>query len=450
MRRPIVLFNRDLRVHDHLALHTAVQQAEHVLPLFVLDPELLGGSANRTAVLLDCVTDLRAALRQRGGDLVVASGDPVEETIRLATEHGADAVLASADVTPHGVRREARLAQACRDARLEWRTFPGVTVIPAGQLTPARGDHYRVFTPYWRAWRSTPRRPVLGAPRRVEVPAGVAAGRIPGRDRLVDGRASPDLLRGGESVARERLRAWGRSALGRYAQHHHDLDADDTSRLSAYLHFGCVSPLEIATRLGDRDDAEPFLRQLCWRDFHHQVTAAFDRIATEDYRSRGDRWRRGEHDLEAWTSGRTGYPIVDAGMRQLQREGWMHNRARLITASFLTKDLYLDWRAGARHFMRWLVDGDVASNSGNWQWVAGTGSDTRPNRVFNPLRQAERFDPDGEYVRRHLPELARVPGSAVHRPWELDPATRARIDYPDPIVDHDAAAARFRSARSGR
>ena len=250
-------------------------------------------------------------------------------------------------------------------------------------------------------------------------------------------------------MGRRLLHAWARSSSAAYAERHDDLAADDTSRLSPYLHFGCVSPAEVAGHFDD-GEGEPFLRQLCWRDFFLQVTSAFGAIATDDYRPRGDRWRRDDHEFEAWASGQTGYPIVDAGMRQLQREGWMHNRARLITASFLTKDLYLDWRTGAAHFLRWLVDGDVANNSGNWQWVAGTGHDTRPGRVFNPLRQAERFDPDGDYVRRYVEELAAVAGPAVHRPWALEPAERKTLDYPDPIVDHAVAVARFRAGRERR
>lgn len=192
-----------------------------------------------------------------------------------------------------------------------------------------------------------------------------------------------------------------------------------------------------------------FVRQLCWRDFHHQVLAATPQLPFEDYRSRGDEWRQDEDALAAWKAGRTGIPVVDAGMRQLAAEGWMHNRARLVTASLLTKDLYLNWRLGAAHFWDLLVDGDLANNAGNWQWVAGTGNDTRPNRVFNPLRQAERFDPDGDYVRRYVPELAGVEGSAVHRPWKLADQVRSTLEYPDPIVDHDhdQAAAEFRHRR---
>jgi deoxyribodipyrimidine photo-lyase len=187
------------------------------------------------------------------------------------------------------------------------------------------------------------------------------------------------------------------------------------------------------------------VRQLCWRDFHHQVLAAFPDLPRRDYRPRGDRWSRSEQDFEAWREGRTGYPLVDAGMRQLRAEGYMHNRARLTVGSFLTKDLYVDWRKGAWHFWDLLADGEIANNAGNWQWVAGTGNDTRPQRVLNPVRQAERFDPDGVYVRRWVPELAGVRGKAIFRPWLMEGFEA--LDYPEPIVDHDDAVAEFRARR---
>jgi deoxyribodipyrimidine photo-lyase len=446
----VVLLNRDLRVHDHPALRRALDLARRVVPLFVLDPVLAGTGVNRVRFLLDCLHDLRAQLRERGGDLAVATGDPVDVAMRVAREHAAGAVVASADVSAVARRREARLAAACASERVGWERCAGVTVVPPEQLSPVGGDHYRVFTPYWRAWRSAPWRKPLAAPRSVPLPPGLDAGRIPELEDLVGGSPSPDLAVGGEAVARRLLMTWRRTGVPAYGERHDDLAADGTSRLSPYLHFGCVSPLEVATTVAGRDGGEPFLRQLCWRDFHHQVTAAFPQITDEEYRPRGDRWQHDVDDLTAWQDGRTGIPIVDAGMRQLRREGWMHNRARLITASYLCKDLYVDWRLGARHFMAWLVDGDVANNHGNWQWVAGTGNDTRPNRVLNPLRQATRFDPHGDYVRRHVPELAAVPGPAVHRPWELDPEVRVTIDYPDPIVDHAVATARFQAARSRR
>ncbi|MEZ5078838.1 MAG: deoxyribodipyrimidine photo-lyase [Solirubrobacterales bacterium] len=280
------------------------------------------------------------------------------------------------------------------------------------------------------------------------------AGRLPSLDSLLElgrgaaVRSTPSArrARGGEREGRRLLRAWLRDDLAAYGDRRDDLAADATSRLGAHLRFGCLSPLEVEREAVARRGGEPFVRQLCWRDFHHQVLAAFPALPHRDYRPRGDRWSRSQRALEAWRAGRTGYPVVDAAMRQLEAEGFMHNRARMTVASFLTKDLYLDWRSGAAHFWDLLTDGDPANNAGNWQWVAGTGNDTRPNRVLNPLRQAERFDPDGEYVRRHLPELAGVAGAAVHRPWLLDDFDR--LDYPAPIVDHDEAAAAFRARRS--
>jgi deoxyribodipyrimidine photo-lyase len=216
---------------------------------------------------------------------------------------------------------------------------------------------------------------------------------------------------------------------------HNDLAADGTSHLSAHLRFGSVSPLELAVAAGGH---EGFRRQLCWRDFYHQVAAAFPDLAIRDYRPRGARWREDPDALAAWREGKTGIPIVDAGMRQLLREGYMHNRARLITATFLTRTLNVDWRHGLDHFGRWLIDGDLADNAGNWQWVAGTGNSTRPNQVMNPLRQAARFDPDGVYVRRYVPELAELAeldGRAAHQPWALPPELRRTLHYPPPIVD---------------
>jgi deoxyribodipyrimidine photo-lyase len=235
-----------------------------------------------------------------------------------------------------------------------------------------------------------------------------------------------------------------RRHLAGYADIHDDLAEDQTSRLSPYLHFGCVSPGELAHQVLGGPGGEPFLRQLCWRDFHHQVLAAFPELPREDYRPRRARWEHHPAALEAWQHGLTGIPIVDAGMRQLLVEGWMANRARLLVASCLTKNLGIDWRAGADHFVGWLVDADVANNSGNWQWVAGTGNDTRPNRRFNLARQAQRFDGDGDYVRRHIPELAGIPGPAAHQPWRLGDSQRRRLDYPQPIIDVHSLAPGFR------
>jgi deoxyribodipyrimidine photo-lyase len=452
LSRSVVLFTRDLRVRDQAALACAAREAERVVPLFVFDDELLRrncGSPNRLSVLRDCLHDLDRALRERGAGLVVRRGDPVEEALRVAAECAAAAIHLSDDYSAYARRRRERLEREGEKAGVRVRAHPGVTAVEPGELLPAGGDHYRVFTPYWRLWSQQPRREAHRAPRRLTLPAGVRVGRIPALVRLTDGTPSPELPRGGESAARKRLERWLRGGLASYAESHDDLgSASGTSHLSADLHFGCLAPASVLARVEERPGGEPFARQLCWRDFHHQVLAARPDIPQADYRGRGDRWRRSVRLAEAWREGRTGYPIVDAGMRQLAREGFMHNRARMIVASFLTKTLYIDWRVGADHFARLLVDADVANNVGNWQWVAGTGNDTRPNRVLNPLRQAARFDPEGEYVRRYVRELAGVGGGgAVHEPWRLRSSARRTLDYPDPVVDHEEAAGRFKGFR---
>jgi deoxyribodipyrimidine photo-lyase len=435
VRTAIVLFTRDLRVHDNPALSAAAREAERIVPLFVFDEAILGSAfprPNRVGFLLDALRDLDASLTRRGAGLALRSGDVVAETLTLARSVGADGIFVAEDASGYAQRRQLRLEQAGRCERIALRLTAGVTVAPLMSIMTGSGGHYSVFTPFYRAWSSAPRRPVEPAPRRLTMPAGVSRGRLPGLGRLVAGSPSPALAAGGETVGRRRLSAWLRGGLARYGTRPDDLDAGATSRLSPYLHFGCISPLEAAVRAEEVAGSAPFVRQLAWRDFFHQLLAARPETAHEDMRPRGDCWRDDGEALEAWKRGLTGYPIVDAGMRQLLREGYMPNRARLITASFLVRDLGVDWRAGARHFFDWLVDGDVANNVGNWQWVAGTGANPRHGRAFNPLRQAHRFDPDGAYVRRYVPELAAIKSGAVHEPWQLPENTAG---YPTPIID---------------
>ena len=445
----LVLFNRDLRIHDHPAL-SAAAKAERVVPLFVLDERLLGSrfaAPNRVAFMLEALRDLDEALREAGARLFVRRGEVVREAIAVARECGATSLHVSSDWSAYARKREERLAAACAEERIEFCAHPGVTVVDPGAVTPASGDHFKVFTPYHRAWSRLLWREANGAPSKLAVPSRLAAGRLPALDSLVDGRPSPKRLPGGEIEGRKRMRAWLRDGLGGYEDGHDDLSGDRTSRLSAYIRWGCVSPRELAREAGERRGGAAFVRQLCWRDFHHQVLAATPSLPHRDYRPRGDRWSRSRRVLEAWREGRTGYPLVDAAMRQLREEGFMHNRARMTVASFLCKDLYVDWRAGAWHFWDLLSDGEIANNAGNWQWVAGTGNDTRPNRVLNPVRQAQRFDPDGIYVRRYLPELEGVRGKAIFEPWRMEGFER--LDYPPPLVDHDEAAAAFKAHREG-
>jgi deoxyribodipyrimidine photo-lyase len=444
----VVVFTRDLRVDDHPALTRATREAERVVPLFVFDDAILRSNynrPNRTGFLLESLHDLDDALRALGGRLVVRRGDWMREVVAVAREVAATSVHVSEDVSGYARTRLDRLADAleCPLGRA-----PGITIVPPGEITPgAAGDHYKVFTPYFRRWSEAHRRHVEHAPERVDLPAGLDAGALPGLADVVDGRRSPDIVPGGAAAGHERLEAWIDSGLRGYADHHDDLPGDATSHLSAYLHFGCLSPLEVlraaAHHQGEGPDA--FVRQLCWRDFYAQILAARPDAAWSDYVARGDRWRDDPDEVQAWKDGRTGFPVVDAAMRQLQAEGFVHNRARMVVASFLTKDLYVDWRVGARHFLDLLVDGDLAENNLNWQWVAGTGTDTNPHRVFNPTVQGQRFDPDGDYVRRYVPELRAIKDGTVHDP---DPKVRRAYDYPDPIVDHQEAIVEYRDRRA--
>ena len=377
-----------------------------MIPVFCLDDRILHGrhaSGPRTQFMLECLHDLDASLSERGSGLVIR---------RDISEIEADEVFISEDVTPYARRRDRGLSG-----------HPGLLI-----AMPERP--YTVFSPFHRAWLREPRRPVLDAPRTMP-PLGVDKGRIPTLEELGLRQEVEEPMPGGETAARERLRRFARQA------YEHE-KPEGTSRLSPYLHFGCVSPREVEERAED----EAFRRQLAWRDFHHQVLLHHpDNQHTEfQERYRGMRWCDDEH-FEAWTRGETGYPLVDAGMRQLRREGWMHNRARLVAGSFLTKHLGIDWRLGESWFMRMLIDGDEANNNGNWQWIASVGVDPQPafKRMYNPARQQERFDPDGAYVRRYVPELAEVPLEYLSEPWKMPGAAPG---YPEPIVDHKLARGR--------
>ncbi len=435
MSTAVVLLTRDLRVHDNPALHAACTTHDAVVPLFVEDVTLratrFGAAAARRAFLDECLVDLDDSLRERGGALIVRRGEVVAETAALAREVGATTVFASADVTPYARRREERLA-----AELRLELVNGHAVVPPGEVAPVGGDFFQVFSPYHRAWSQVPFGDPLPAPSAVRPPESI------GIPPPLSAPPSGGLARGGEREAIAAARRWLCDGLARYGDGgHDDLAIEGTSRLSPYLHLGCVSARSLAVRAAALPGGEPFVRQLCWRDFYAQLLWARPDSLTADFRTRGDVWIDDAEGLARWQQGMTGFPLVDAGMRQLAAEGWMHNRARMVVASFLVKDLGIDWREGAAHFFDLLLDGDAAQNVGNWQWVAGTGVDSRPNRVYNPTRQREKLDPDGVYVRRHVPELADVPIRHLDEPGLLAPG------YPAPIVDHADAVAAFRARR---
>ncbi|QHC23950.1 cryptochrome/photolyase family protein [Streptomyces sp. GS7] len=453
-RVSVVLYTSDLRLHDHPPLRAALGSADLVVPLFVRDDAIAAAgfaTPNRQAFLADCLSGLDAGLRERGGRLVVRSGSLVEQVGRVAAEAGAGEVHLAAGVSAYATRREERLRRALEaDGRRLHVHDTVITALAPGAVAPAAADHFAVFTPYFRRWSGQRLREALAAPRTVPVPGHIDSEPLPTAAGLPG--VSPGLAAGGEAAGRKRLAAWLRGGLDAYEDRHDDLGGDATSRLSPHLHFGTLSPVELVHRARRHGGpgADAFVRQLAWRDFHHQVLAARPDAAAVDYRTRHDRWRTEDtagDEIAAWKEGRTGYPVIDAAMRQLLHEGWMHNRARLLTASFLSKTLYVDWRIGARHFLELLVDGDIANNQLNWQWVAGTGTDSRYNRILNPLVQARRHDPDGEYVRRWVPELAALAGPLVHEPWKLPHSARAGYGYPAPVVDLADGLTRFRRAR---
>ena len=451
----IVWFRRDLRVHDHPALHAALESAETVVPVFCFDDALLRGrhaSGPRTQFLLECLGELDAQLRDRGSQLIVRRGTPERELPALAESVGAGAVHLSADAGPFARRRQREVRQAL-GSRVQFCVHPGLFVVDRLDAIRTRdGGPYTVFTPFERNWSTQPRREVLAAPRRLPaLPSGVDVGTLPTLAELGLAQECAEPARGGEAPGREVLARFLAGPVRGYDEGRDGLAGDEVSRLSPYLHFGCVSPREAEDRLPRGTGGAAYRRQLCWRDFYAHVLGHFPGNAhsefQERYRGGAIRWSRARRRFEAWCEGRTGYPVVDAGMRQLRREGWMHNRARLVVGSFLTKDLGIDWRWGERWFMRLLLDGDEASNNGNWQWIASVGVDPQPafRRIFNPSRQQGRFDPDGAYVRRYVPELERVPDAYLCEPWTMPSDVQERAccrigrEYPEPIVDHARA-----------
>ena len=456
-------FTSDLRVHDNAALAEA-GRAGTVAGVFVLNPTVLERHARaprRIAFMYACLHALDAALRALGSRLLVVQGDPVVELPRLAATLGAGVVSHARNHEPAARAREARVARALERAGVVVRSAEAALVQPPGILTTGLGGAYQVYSAYARAWE------VLDAPAAVPVPRqwaaasalrGVGAG-------VPEVPAGFELPPSGEDAARKRLDAFLRERVRRYPGTRDLPGLDATSRLSAHLRWGTISGAEAVRRARAAAVRDPSLREgvrvwtreLAWRDFYAQLLVAHPSMAHEPLRPVRVRWRRDERAFRRWQEGLTGVPLVDAGMRELRATGFMHNRPRMIVGSFLTKHLLLDWRLGEAHFMAELLDGQLSQNNGNWQWVAGTGADAQPfHRIFSPLRQGERFDPDGIYVKRWVPELARVPAKVIHQPWTL-PAMERRMlcpEYPTPVVDLDAGRARalaaFEQARAHR
>lgn len=459
---------RDLRLNDNFALQAALAHGEPVIPVFVLDPKLLQAgdvSDKRVAFLFGGLRALDADLRARGSQLILRQGDPMEALAQLCAETGATAVFAEADPWPYAQQRDAAVAE-----RVPLALTQGVTARPYDAIRKADGTSYTVYTPFSRAWKSLPL-PATGdlmpAPTNLAPPPDVPD-QAAAISETWEVSAALASFPPGEAEGLRRLRAFAggfHAPIYQYGEVRNRMDLDGTSQLSPYLRFGMVSALratvaalhaaELAHGAEARKGAETWLNELIWREFYQSVLYHFPAVLSTEFQVnlRGIRWRNDRAEFAAWCEGRTGYPAVDAAMRQLVQLGWMHNRARMIVASFLVKDLLIDWRWGERFFMQHLVDGDPASNNGGWQWTAGVGTDAAPYfRVFNPVLQGEKFDPQAAYIRRWVPELARVPDKHIHAPWTM-PAEAQRLagtvigkDYPAPIVDHALARERTLAA----
>jgi deoxyribodipyrimidine photo-lyase len=457
---------RDLRLTDNLALAAALQSGARVLPVFVFDPALLRGerfSPARLRFMLDGLRALHDDLRARGSGLLIRHGDPRAALPAVIAETGAQAVYAARDYTPYAVRRDQALGESL-PAPLH--LIDDAVLHPPEATLKANGTPFLVYTPFKRHWLSLPK------------PAPVDSTPPPGALYPLDGLDAPPVpslsdLGVGETIAvptaseaeaSRRLRRFIERAIGIYDAQR-DLmaidpfsdDAPGTSGLSPYFRFGMISPRQARAAAADvwratadegaRHAVEVWVSELAWREFYMTILFHFPQALDTSFRQEYERvpFRDAPGELAAWAEGRTGYPVVDAAMRQLMAIGWMHNRARMIVASFLTKHLLIYWRAGDVHFMRHLIDGDPAANNGGWQWSAGTGTDAQPYfRIFNPVAQSQKFDPDGAYIRRWVPELRAVSDNrAIHQPWTLDSPPR---DYPPPIVEHAFARQRALTA----
>jgi len=472
MSTAIVWFRRDLRLADNPALELALRRHARVLPLYIHAPHeeapWAPGAASRWW-LHQSLTALQRELQARGAALQIRRGDSLAVLSELLRHSGADAVYWNRLYEPAPVACDARIKQALRALGADVHSANAHLLAEPWDVANGQGGPYRVFTPFWRNLRASLQpRPPADAPARIDavgIDDALTVDDLGLQPRIAWDAGLHASWQPGEAGALAALDAFADAALRGYATRRDEPAAASTSRLSPHLHFGEISPRQIHWRLVElgqergavwREAAEPFLRELGWREFAHHLLYHFPQTPQADLNPQfaAFDWREPAADIvSAWQQGRTGIPIVDAGMRELWHTGWMHNRVRMLVASFLCKNLRLHWRHGARWFWDTLVDADLANNTLGWQWSAGTGADAAPYfRIFNPVTQGERFDADGAYVKRWVPELASLPFKNIHAPWK-QPELLARSGYPMPFVDladsRAAALAAYQALRGG-
>lgn len=454
MTASIWWIRRDLRLTDNLALDAALADGNPVIALFIIDPQLWNGpwfSEKRSGFLIANLRRLDENLRARGSQLIVRHGQPKQQLAKIMQEFEITNIFAEQDHTPYARRRDSQIAQT-----LPLTLVGGTSVFHPGSILKNDGTPYKVYTPFMQRWKEN--HPpdlfdILPAPKQLPAPPNISSASLP----VIPYQPEVTGFPIGEHAAQEILANFTDGPDARifsYDELRNRPDLNATSQLSPYLKFGllsirqavatAISAIQSARTETHRKGAEIWLNELIWREFFIYILFHYPGALRQSFREeyRELKWGNDAEDLAAWQQGKTGFPLVDAAMRQLRETGWMHNRTRMITASFLVKNLLVDWRLGEAWFMQNLLDGDPAANNGGWQWVAGTGTDAAPYfRIFNPVTQSQKFDPNGEYIRRWLPELRRVPDQSIHTPWKMDLAQQRAAscligkDYPEPIID---------------
>lgn len=435
--RAIHWFRRDLRLTDNLGLNAALAQSDEVIPCYLLS-DWKGShpwtGAKRQRFLCDCLASLAANIDHLGGRLIFRQGAQVEELLALVEETGAEALFLNSDVDPFGKKIEAELRER---SPVPVHVFDDAFLHRPDEVLKDDGGPYRVYTPFSKRWLPLEKGKPTGRPKSIKTPSGIDSLPVPALSLWgLEEEARWDLLPGGEKEARRRMKEALAKRIPTYDERR-DLPAEPgTSRLSQDLRWGTISIRELYQRASACGSPQ-FLKELAWREFYFAILHHFPEVLVEEFNPdwRGLPWDEPGETFEAWKSGKTGFPIIDAGIRELLATGFMHNRVRMIVAMFLTKDLHLDWRLGEQFFAQHLLDGEIASNNGGWQWSAGTGADAAPYfRIQNPWSQTKRFDPQGEYIKRWVPELAGVDPKRFQSPPEGDAPLAA--DYPLPVVDH--------------
>lgn len=453
IEKALVWFRRDLRDHDHSALSAALGSAQAVYCAFVFDREILDALPARKDRRVDFIQqslrELDQALRRRGGGLIVRHGQAVEEIPKLAGQLGVAAVFANRDYEPSAKQRDRQVAEGLRIKGIAFENFKDQVIFDGDEVLTQAGRPFSVFTPYRNAWLKR----LSAADLAPCVTTGrLAGGELAGVPDLAEiGFAGTDLtelgIHPGMSGAQSLWAEFRDQRLARYGAQRDFPAVKGVSYLSIHLRFGTISIRQlVSAALGP--EAAPWLNELIWRDFYCMILDHFPQVVGQAFKPAYDaiQWAGWPSGFAAWCDGKTGYPLVDAAMRQLKHSGWMHNRLRMVTASFLCKDLGIDWRLGEQYFAAQLNDFDLSANNGGWQWAASSGCDAQPYfRIFNPVSQSEKFDPDGRFIRRYLPELAAVPLPYLHAPWRMGRVEQESIgvvigrDYPEPIVDHATA-----------